>query len=587
MKPEKVLVEYETGGVRKSLEGLVSGNEVDSAFGDSELQVRVKYSDGRFVLAVIPSRTLVLKNAVLYGSLETAQDKNTRYFLNGYQSWTDSREYSSSEKEKTVGYAPEGFKRKMGFNAYGDYDFFGKKLSKGHFHGWTYAYVRNKDSLEFAGSLSELTGSSNRRVFSDAKDSHAFALIKIDSMGNRFCIHADSDPLDYEISEQEVLLDLLFLKGTEEEVFSEYFQTSGIQKPAAFPVLGWTSWYDFYQNITEQKLTESLEGLRKTNAVLPEDSRFSVFQIDDGYEPFVGDWLSVDSEKFPEGLEPVVRKARGAGFKTGIWFAPFSAEKESALVKEHPDWLLCGKNGEPVLCGCNWSGFFGLDIYNEEVRDYVKKTTRHFIDDLGFTLLKIDFLYSACIVPRRDKTRGQVMLDAMEFFRQVSHGAELLGCGVPLGSAFGLVDYCRIGTDVSLSWDDKPYMRLLHRERPSTKNTILNSLYRRQLDGRAFLNDPDVFLLRSYNEKLGKMRKSLLSELNALAGSLVFTSDNPSTYDSWQKEELEKVNELRKAEIISVENKGSSVTVKFRYLHRENGERQLRFNRKNGKITEI
>ncbi len=242
------------------------------------------------------------------------------------------------------------------------------------------------------------------------------------------------------------------------------------------------------------------------------------------------------------------------------------------------------ESGKPVLCGCNWSGFYGMDIYNEEVREYIIRSCRHFIDDLGFTLLKIDFLYSVCLVPRKDKTRGQVMHDALVFFREASKGAELLGCGVPLGSAFGLVDYCRIGTDVSLSWNDKLYMQLCHRERPSTKNTILNSLYRRQLDGRAFLNDPDVFLLRTYNEKLGKERKALLSRINAIAGSLVFTSDNPSSYNHEQKAELEKVVKLTKAKIRTIESYRNKISIFYDPLDGENGESVLRFNRKNGKM---
>ena len=381
------------------------------------------------------------------------------------------------------------------------------------------------------------------------------------------------------------MLDMVFLSGSEDSVFDSYFEIAGIEKPKAAPVMGWTSWYDYYQRINEKCLLKNIGGLSKS--VSKTDGAFKVFQIDDGYEKFVGDWLDCDYEKFPGGLEPVVKAAVEAGMKTGIWFAPFSAEKKSEIFQTHPDWFVKDINGEPVLCGCNWSGFYGMDIYNDEVRDYIKKACRHFIDDLGFTLLKIDFLYSVCLVPQKNKTRGKIMHDALEFFREVSKGAELLGCGVPLGSAFGLVDYCRIGTDVSLSWNDKLYMQLCHRERPSTKNTILNSLYRRQLDARAFLNDPDVFLLRTYNEKLGKNRKELLSEINALAGSLIFTSDNPETYNESQNEELRKIILLSKAQINSVENRGNLVTVSYCYKDQDNSvdEKTLSFNKKNGKIV--
>ena len=47
-------------------------------------------------------------------------------------------------------------------------------------------------------------------------------------------------------------------------------------------------------------------------------------------------------------------------------------------------------------------------------------------------------------------------------------------------------------SDVSLDWDDVWYMRLFHRERVSTKQAINNTVFRRQLNGRAYGSDPDV-----------------------------------------------------------------------------------------------
>ena len=55
-------------------------------------------------------------------------------------------------------------------------------------------------------------------------------------------------------------------------------------------------------------------------------------------------------------------------------------------------------------------------------------------------------------------------------------------------------DYCRVSCDVGLDWDDVWYMRLFHRERVSTKQAINNTVFRRQLNGRAYGSDPDVFL---------------------------------------------------------------------------------------------
>jgi alpha-galactosidase len=73
-------------------------------------------------------------------------------------------------------------------------------------------------------------------------------------------------------------------------------------------------------------------------------------------------------------------------------------------------------------------------------------------------------------------------------------------------------------------------MRFLHRERVSTFNAIRNAIGRRHLNGRAFLNDPDVFLLREDNISLTKTQKDTLSMVNYIFGSLIFTSDNIENY---------------------------------------------------------
>jgi len=105
----------------------------------------------------------------------------------------------------------------------------------------------------------------------------------------------------------------------------------------------------------------------------------------------------------------------------------------------------------------------------------------------------------------------------------------ILGCGVPLGSAFGRVEYCRIGCDVGLDWDDKLHMRLLHRERVSTKNSLANTYGRAPLDGRAFGNDPDVFFLRD-DVRLSQAQRDELLFADADLGSVFLTSDDMSKW---------------------------------------------------------
>lgn len=89
-----------------------------------------------------------------------------------------------------------------------------------------------------------------------------------------------------------------------------------------------------------------------------------------------------------------------------------------------------------------------------------------------------------------------------------------------------------------------PYMRLFHRERVSTKQAINNTVFRWQLNGRAYGSDPDVFFLREENCKLTAEQKRTLATVNALLGNVFLTSDMPSRYTQAQRDEYRHLRTL-------------------------------------------
>jgi len=274
----------------------------------------------------------------------------------------------------------------------------------------------------------------------------------------------------------------------------------------------------------------NLEALAQSKAQL------DIVQIDDGYQTAIGDWLSVDFNKFPQGMGYLASQIQEKGFKAGIWLAPCVCQVDSLLAKNHPEWCLKDEFGEFRLGGGNWGGFYILDMQNEEVKDYLRHVFHIVLDVWNYDMVKLDFLYAACLYPTQTKTRGQLMHEAMVFIRSCVKDKLILGCGVPLGSAFGTVDFCRIGCDVGLDWNDKWYMRMFHRERISTYHAINNALGRYPLHGRFFLNDPDVFILREESNQLTTVQKHTLANVNKLAHGLLFTSDDVSKYSDALKE---------------------------------------------------
>ena len=500
-------------------------------------QPRKEEGEGRYTLTIVPEHTVTLEEVAV--TFAFPFEKGDALFLNGYQSWTYSPERGVREVDNSLKHCPKKLEKQYAFSRYGDGHFYPLRYRKGLLHGYTYAYIRRGEEFVLFGSLAEASGFT-RIVFDTKADAVRF----------------EKDCAGRVIEDEYRALDLFSATGSEQEVFDAYFAALGIAAMPAPPSTGYTSWYNCYQDISEARIESDLAGMESL-PVKPD-----IFQIDDGYEPFVGDWLASDPAKFPNGTAPIAEKIAAAGYRPGIWLAPFVCEKASALYNDHPDWLLRGEDGEPFHCGCNWGGAYALDFYNEGLRDYLRQVFDKYKKE-GFTLFKLDFLYAACVLPRPDKTRGEIMDEAMAFLREVCGTAQILGCGVPLAPAFGRVEYCRIGPDVSLDYDDKPYMRLFHAERPSTRQTMRNSLFRRQLSGRAFLNDPDVFILRDENTSLTREQKATLGTVNALCGGLLFASDEFARYDEDKRALYRSFLEARQGRILGVRREKDTFVVRY------------------------
>ena len=412
---------------------------------------------------------------------------------------------------------------------------------KGQSHGFSYCYFRKGGQFRLVASLDETPG---------------YTVLRYDSRKALLTLERDCAGVEHP-GGSFPLFDLFFAEGSETVVFDGWFQAMGIKPRTEKKLAGYSSWYNRYQDITEDTIREDLTGCRSLLCL------GDLFQIDDGWEPKVGDWLETDAQKFPHGLKGMVEEIHAAGFQAGLWLAPFVCEKDSALFQQHPDWLL-KVDGAPWCCGCNWSSFYALDIDNPAVLDYLRRVFDRVLNDWGFDLVKLDFLYGAAPFGNARESRAGRMYRAMELLRSWCGQKTILGCGVPVMPAFGLVDYCRVSCDVSLDWDDVWYMRLFHRERVSTKQAINNTVFRRQLNGRAYGSDPDVFFLRDENCKLTAEQKHTLATLNALLGNVFLTSDMPSRYTQAQRAEYRRLRTLfEHAAQVQVETESDRLYIRY------------------------
>ena len=459
--------------------------------------------------------------------------KGDNFFSNGYQSWSTSREYTKAGKMQDI--TPIAFAKPLknlaGISA--DCRFVSVPENAGEFYSHAYTYIRNGADVFFMGSLTERQG---------------FTVFYADMNKNTLTISKDVEGVTLEVGEEYALFDIFITEGSYDEVFDAYFNAMGIKKPRIEHMSGYTSWYNYFQKIDENII------LRDLNSLDCVKDSVSIFQIDDGYETFVGDWMDLNAKKFPHGMGHIAEKIHDKGYMAGIWLAPFNVQIRSKTFKNHPDWVIRDAHNRPVLGCVGWGGAFTLDIYNTDARNYIRSFFTKVLDEWGYDMVKLDFLYSQCMYPRNNKSRGTIMVEAMEFLRECCGDKLILGCGVPLGAAFGYVDACRIGCDVDLKYTGKFYNALgVNNEIPSAKNSINNAVFRRHLDGRAFCSDPDVFFLRYSNLEFDIPQKILLAGINHLFGDVLFVSDNAAEYKPEDIELIKKAFEKSDIKVISAE----------------------------------
>ncbi|MCP5058542.1 MAG: hypothetical protein GY937_17710 [bacterium] len=324
--------------------------------------------------------------------------------------------------------------------------------------------------------------------------------------------------------------------GTDEnrllETFAEELGRRGSARTGAPLPTGWCSWYQFFHDVTEQDLLRNLDaltGLRSQFAV-------DVVQLDDGFQHAIGDWLETN-EKFPRGLAPLAAEIRAAGFRPGIWTAPFCVVAESRLYDAHPEWLLGSHvaKGEPHrgLMHPSWTKagwVYALDPTREEVVDHLLRTFAGLVG-MGFSYLKLDFLYVAAMQAEAfdpTQTRAARLRRGLDAIRRgAGDEAFLLGCGCPLGPAVGVVDAMRIGPDVAPHWGppSDAWPGIEHAA-PNTGGALRSILARAWMHRRLWINDPDCLMARTEDTELDEAEVDALAGAIAVTGGMTVVSDD-------------------------------------------------------------
>jgi len=237
-------------------------------------------------------------------------------------------------------------------------------------------------------------------------------------------------------------------------LYSEVLQRQGWDLPKpndADYQISWCGW-GYESEVTPAQMLGTIPKLKEFHI------RWAT--LDDRWFDTYGDW-NPRQDNFPGGsIKKMVDEFHRQGILVQIWWLPIAVEdgsggyeshhyKMAQVVKEHPDWLILGKNGKPAKMV---RGLGALCPAVPAVQEYYKKLTEKFIRDWGFDGHKLDNVYTVpeCYNPRHHHKSPQDSVRAMaKIYKEIFETTRSL-------KPDSVTQSCPCGTPPNFAW--LPYL---------------------------------------------------------------------------------------------------------------------------------
>ena len=354
-----------------------------------------------------------------------------------------------------------------------------------------------------------------------------FAIIRLEN--NTVSVHFD---LENKLIEKGTTLTLeRFIYGNEQE--NEFLEkryaplTAELNsaRPLSSVPTGWCSWSCYYRNVDDKKITDRVEDISNIEGA-------DLFQIDDGWQidgTFPGDW-HVDPEKFPQGLEGIIKRCNDNGITFGLWLSPFLVAEDSVYyesVKHLVRTDVVAGNSTPTKI------YHPFDLDNPEYYDLLYKTYHWLSHEMNVKYYKLDFLIFGyfsfkCQISFKTDYKSALFRKVVQTIRDaVGDDAIMLSCGSPITECAGIFDAQRISRDIICPKSSGDPFYWQHWS--NIKNASKTVLYRYFYNNVVFRNDPDGVVLRDYDIGDGfdcnYAEARYWSTIVAFSGGLVLTND--------------------------------------------------------------
>ena len=117
-----------------------------------------------------------------------------------------------------------------------------------------------------------------------------------------------------------------------------------------------------------------------------------LFVVDDGWfgerhgiDNGLGDWY-VNRDKFPEGLDPLIKKVKEMDMMFGIWVEPEMVNPLSQLYKEHPEWIYHFETRESDTS----RGQYVLNVTKKEGKEFIYNMLDNLLSTYDIDYIKWD-----------------------------------------------------------------------------------------------------------------------------------------------------------------------------------------------------
>ena len=320
--------------------------------------------------------------------------------------------------------------------------------------------------------------------------------------GQRLRISLDAEGLALKPGESWELEEFMIISGDDREgLLAELAQHIKRNHPRLkwdSPPTGWCSWYWYGPRINTRDIMSNLSWIAEN---LP---KLKYIQIDDGYQPIMGDWLE-PGRAFGGNTRSVVKDIKARGFEPAIWVAPFIASEKSHVFEQHPDWFVQDDQGKPLRSdrigfgGWRQGPWYCLDGTHPQVQKHFETLFSTMRNEWGCTYFKLDANYWGAMHGGKHfdpaATRVEAYRRGMEaIIRGAGKDSFILGCNHPLWPSLGLIHGSRSSGDINRTW-------------PNFASTARQNLLRAWQNGRLWWNDPDcVVLVDRPTANLGRRR---------------------------------------------------------------------------------